>query len=79
MASWHKEEEEASRRRATKRKQRKQHHREYRIRLDLRGGDTIPTGTSAVVVGELVQTEDTTAGEESRREMAERVARYVPD
>ena len=71
MTSWHKEEEEASGRRATKRDS-ESSTTENTTRPG--GGDT--QGNKG---RKIVQTEDITAVEESKREMAERVARYVPD
>ena len=60
------------------RQQKQHHHGENRIRLD-RGGDTQGNKRRRMVQTEDIEREDTTAAEESRREMAERVARYVPD
>ena len=78
MTSWHKEEEEASRRRATKRNS-EGSSTENTTRP---GGGNNRGDNQGNKRSRMVQTddiEDTTAVGESRREMTERVARYVPD
>ena len=63
MTSWHKDEEEASRKRATK--------RDNDPRKNIETTNTNGTGG--------VRKKDESAREENKREMADRVARYVPD